>query len=102
MMARFCRYVEKVFGFSRALATLSDSRAKPQISAQAVFASVFAMFATRQGSLNAMESQLRAPKRLEALIGKRKPSADTLGRVLGRIHSGALRETLRSNNLLLR
>lgn len=102
MMARFCRYIEKVFDFAAALETVRDSRKKPQIPAASVWTSAFFMFATRQHSLNAIESELRTPKRLEALVGRRKPSADTIGRVMGLIDSDALRKILRDINHRLR
>ena len=102
MMARFCRYIEKVFDFGAALATLRDSRSKPQIPTSAVWMSAFLMFATRRGSLNAIESELRMPRRLEALVGSRKPSADTVGRVMGEIDSASVRKILRDNNHRLR
>jgi len=61
MMARFCRYIDKVFDFAAALKTLRDARTRPQIPASAVWTSAFFMFATGRASLHAMESQLRAP-----------------------------------------
>ena len=102
MMARFCCYIEKVFDFAAALETLRDARTRPQIPTSAVWMSAFVMFLTRRGSLNAIESELAVPRRLEALMGKRKPSADTVGRVMGDIDSASLREILRDNNHRLR
>lgn len=102
MMARFARYIEKVFDFGQALATLRDSRTRPQIPTASVWTSAFLMFATRGGSLNALESELRVPKRLEALVGRRKPSADTIGRVMAQTHTAPLRKILRDNNHRLR
>jgi len=102
MMARFCRYIDKVFDFTAALRTLRDARTRPQIPTSAVWTSVFFMFATRRGSLNAIESELRAPRRLEPLVGRDKPSADTAGRVMGQIDVGPLHRMLRDNNHRLR
>ena len=82
MMSRFVRYIEKVFGCSRALAGLSDSRPHPQISTAAVFGSALMMFATRRGSLNAMETLLRTSNRWKRVVGPRMPSADTMARVM--------------------
>ena len=48
----------------------------------------------RLGSLNAIESELRVPKRLDGLIGPRKPSADTIGRVFALIEPEAIRTVL--------
>ena len=78
MMARFCRYVEKVFDWSAQLESLRDSRAKPQIPTPSVFLSALMMFAARLGSVNALEAELRVPKRWDGVVGKRKPSADSM------------------------
>jgi hypothetical protein len=102
MMRRFCRYIDKVFDFTASLGTLRDARAQPQIPTSAVWTSAFFMFATRQGSLNAIESELHVPRRLEPLVGSRKPSADSVGRVMGQIETDALRRMLRENNRRLR
>ena len=69
MMSRFARYVEKVFDFGQRVRTLQDTRQKPRIPTAAIWLSAFLMFATRRGSLNAMESELHRSKRLECLIG---------------------------------
>ena len=94
MMSRWCAYVEKVFGLSEALSLLKDSREEARIPTSSVWLSVLAMFATRKGSLNAIESDLRMPKRLETWIGKCKPSADTLARVYSQMETEGLREML--------
>jgi hypothetical protein len=94
MMARFCRYIEKVFDFSQQIHTLRDTRKRPRIPTAALWGSVFFMFLMRRGSLNAMESELRRPKRMERLIGPIKPSADRMGDVLGLMEPDQLRERL--------
>jgi hypothetical protein len=94
MMNRFCGYIEKVFGLGEWIARLSDSRAGAQIPTSAVWTSGFLMSAMRLGSLNAMESELRIPKRLDGLVGQRKPSADTVGRVYSLIDPAGQREML--------
>lgn len=81
MMRRFLSYGEKVFGLEAMVATLSDSREKPQIPTASVFGSVFALLATRRGSLNGWESETRTGRSLKGLTGPRPPSADTIGRV---------------------
>jgi len=49
-----------------------------------VWLCAFALFALRQPSFHALEQELRRPRRWESWVGLgRKPSADTLGRVLG-------------------
>lgn len=90
MMARFSRYVEKVFHFSDQVAQLRDSRKKPQIPTPAVFLSAMMMFVTRLGSLNALEGGLRFPGRWEKIVGK-KPGVDTVARVVDQMDSGSLR-----------
>jgi hypothetical protein len=80
-MARFCAYVEKVFGLGSQLAHLTDARINPQIPTQAAFASVFTLFATRRGSLNGLEQDLRIPARLRGMVGARIPSVDSIGRI---------------------
>jgi len=101
MIARFCRYIEKVYHFSEGLPTLKDSRASPQIPTSAVWMSAFALFVTGRKSLNAVETDLRVPKRLDGLIGPVKPSADTIGRVLSRADPEPLRKMLSSINHIL-
>jgi hypothetical protein len=98
MMSRFCGYIDKVFDFGEQLATLHDSRPQPQISAQAVFSTVFALLASGQKSLNAVEPFREAPRRLRFLIGPHMPSADTLGRVYAQMDSQPLREMLSQIN----
>jgi len=72
-----------VFDFSDKVATLKESRIKPQISTSSVWLSAFAIFTTRRRSLNAIETLLAIPKQLDNLIGPHKPGADTIGRVCG-------------------
>jgi hypothetical protein len=98
MMARFCRYVDKVFQFGQHLKTLSDTRPRPVISAQAVFVTAWTLFATARGSLNSIEKEVRIPSRLRGLVGPHPPSADTIGRVYKRMDSQALRQMLSAIN----
>lgn len=95
MMSRFCRYIDKVFDFESHLSGLTDSREKPRITTQSAFLSAFLIFATGRKSLNAMDIELRMPKRLDGLIGKRKPSADSIGRIASLMDTGPLRWMLR-------
>jgi len=81
MFSRFYRYIDKVSDFSDEVAILKDGR----LPTVPIWLSAFAMFATRRRSLNAIETLLHIPKRLDNLIGPRKPSADTIGRVYGLI-----------------
>jgi len=98
MISRFCRYVEKVFDFGRRIKVLQDSRQKPRIPTAGIWLSAFLMFATRRGSLNAIESELRRSKRLESFIGVQKPSADRIGDVFCLIPSEQLRSMLSGIN----
>jgi len=99
MMRRFCHYAVKVFGLPQLIPELRDTRIRPQIPTAAAWTSAFVMFATRLGSLNAAESDLRIPRRLDPLVGPRKPSADTIGRTYACMESGGQRHILRSIHL---
>lgn len=98
MMGRFCRYIDKVFQFGKQLQTLSDTRQQPQIPAAAVFVSAWTLFATARGSLNSLGKEVRIPSRLRGLVGRRVPSADTIGRVYKRLDSQPLRSMLSTIN----
>ena len=98
MMMRFCRYLDKVFAFGQAIDSLTDRRKCPRIPTAAVWASAFFLFVLRRGSLNAMESALRIPRRMERLIGQAKPSADRIGDVLGLMEPEQLRTLLSAIN----
>jgi hypothetical protein len=52
------------------------------------------MFVLRFRSFNALEQELRVGKRWEAWVGARKPSADTVGRVLAKMSPDELRQML--------
>ena len=93
-MARFCAYVEKLFGLGSQLGKLTDNRTDPQIPTAAVFASVFTLFATRRGSLNGLEQDLRIPARLRGIVGARVPSVDSIGRIYELMASPPLRQIL--------
>ena len=98
MMLRFCRYVEKVFDLGQRVKDIQDSRQKPRILTAAIWLSAFLMFATRRGSLNAIECELHRSKRFESLIGSQKPSADRMGDVFCLIPSEHLRSMLSGIN----
>ena len=97
-MSRFCRYVEKVFDFAQRVKAVQDTRQKPRIPPAALWLSVFLMFATRRGSLNAIESELHRSKRFGYLIGSHKPSADRMGDIFCLIPSEQLRSLLSGIN----
>jgi len=102
MMARFCRYLDKVFDWRGRVARLRDGRARPQIPTAAVFLSAFIMCATRLRSLNALQGELRVPRRWEPVVGARKPSADRVGQVVALFDPQELRDMLSGVNHTLR
>lgn len=98
MMARFCRYIDKVFHLGKLMQTLRDTRKHPVIPTQAVFASALTMFATARQSLNQLERETRAPARLRGIVGLRLPSADSVGRIYAQTDSQAVRQMLAAIN----
>lgn len=94
MMRRFCHYIDKVFDFGKQIRTLQDARKRGRIPTLAIWGSVLFLFVMRHRSLNAMEQEMRPPKRVERLIGKIKPSADRMGDVLGLMEPDQLRQML--------
>ena len=94
MMARFCAYVEKVFGLGEQFSTLTDSRLRPRIRTAAAFAAAFTLFATRRGSLNGLEPDLRIPARLRGIVGAKPPSVDSIGRIYALMDSRPVRDLL--------
>jgi hypothetical protein len=95
VMARFCASVEKVFQLGRRFSTLTDSRPRPRITTAAVFAAVFTLFATRRGSLNGLDQDLRIPARWRGIVGAKPPSVDSIGRIFALMDSPPLRQLLR-------
>ncbi len=93
-MARFCAYAEKVFHLGSQLGNLIDSRVRPSIPTATAFAGVFTLFATRRGSLNGLEQDLRVPARLRGIVGTRIPSTDSIGRIYDLMDSQPLRRLL--------
>jgi len=102
MMARFVRYAEKVFDLAALTRSLTDSREKPQIPTPSVFLCALMMCATRLRSLNALEGELRVPGRWEKIVGPRKPSPDSVARIVDRVDPQGLRDALSKINHRLR
>jgi len=98
MLRRFCGYITKVFDFDERIFNIHDSREKPDISTRTIWVSGLLMFVLRLGSLNAIETELHIPKRLEKLVGKRKTSADSIGRVFALMDLGSIRDVLSGIN----
>src|SRR5271165_6190361 len=94
VMARFCAYVEKIFGLGSQLGRLTDTRIYPHIPTAAAFAGVFTLFATRRGSLNGLEQDVRVPARLRGIVGPDVPSVDSIGRIYALMDSQPLRRFL--------
>lgn len=70
---------------------LTDSRLKPRIPTANIWLSAFLMFVLRLESFNGLEQELRRARRLESFVGVRKPSADTIGRVLSGLDCAEVR-----------
>lgn len=94
MTRRLARYLDRRWDFMAHVATLRDSRKQPKIPTSAVFLTVFLTHATRLGSFNGAEQQLKIPGRWEPWVGPLKPSADTLGYSLARFDLNPLRKWL--------
>ena len=60
------------------------------------------MFGLRMGSLNAADTELHIPRRMEKVVGNKKPSGDTIGRVFAQMDSDPIREMLSGINHKLR
>ena len=85
--------MERRFALRRQVAGLRARRRQPQITLATVWLSVFAMFALRLPSFNALEEDLRRRRGWARWVGQRRlPSADTVGRVL----AGAVLEDQRA------
>ena len=92
LLRRFGAYLDKLFDFPELALGLRDSRVRPHIPTSNVWLSVFAMFALRLRSFNALEQELRLKRRWESFVGDSKPSADTIGRVLSQFSNDQLRQ----------
>jgi hypothetical protein len=69
-----------VLGWEGPLNAVRDSRRQPQIATRVVMWSAVVMFLTRLGSLNALE-QTKLSAFWSRRLGRKLPSADTIGRV---------------------
>lgn len=98
MIKRFSSYIKKVFDFIGQIQRIEDSRQRPEISSGSIWLSGLFMFVLRMGSLNAIDIELRLPKRMEKVIGKRRPSGDSIGRVFTKMHTESIRDILSATN----
>jgi hypothetical protein len=87
-------YLARQFDLKTQAERLRDGRRHAQIATASVWLSAFTLFVMRYRSFNALEQDLRRSRWLDAFIGRRKPSADTLGRTLGTLSLADLRELL--------
>jgi len=93
-LRRLTRYLEKRYGFSKLLGEhLREGRKIPQIPLSDVSRSVFLLFAQRLKSLNALDEVLK--RRGRPLVGKKVPSADTIGYAYARMDPQGLRDVLK-------
>src|SRR4029078_11187030 len=74
----FARYLNKVFDFRTAAATLTDSRREPEIHPSAVFLAAFHGFAFRLPSFQQLESELAQPALQQWIGADRAFGADVL------------------------
>ncbi len=95
MLRRFMAYLEKIFDFTTVVGALRDERIGARIPTAGLWLSLFWMFVLRIRSFNALEQDLRLPRRWEKLAGRRRPSADALGYGLWRWGVKSLRDLLR-------
>ena len=94
MIKRFCDYIDKIFNFGNNIKDIKDNRELPEIPTKNIWLSGMFMFVLRLGSLNAVDTELHLPKRMEKLIGKRKPSGDSIGRVFAEMDTESIRNIL--------
>src|SRR6266508_3350116 len=99
LLRRFAVYLDRRFAVRQLVAGLRDGRRRPQIATATVWLAVFAMFVVRGRSFNALEQELRRPGRWEGWLGsRRKPSADTLGRMLATLELPRQRQLVATIN----
>lgn len=77
---------------------MRDGRQWAQIPTATVWLCAFGLFTLRFRSFNALEQDLRRPHRWDRWVAGRKPSADTLGRVLSQVSLDPLRTLLGTVN----
>jgi len=85
--------VDKVYQFSGVISQVLDTRSQPSIGTSSIFASAFIMMLARMGSLNALE-QDKGNRFWKRWLGRRLPSADTMGRVFSQIILASIRSLI--------
>lgn len=90
----FARYLNKVFDFRAAAATLTDSRGAPEIPPSAVFLATFHGFAFRLPSFQQLEAELTQPALQQWIGAGRAFSDDVLRYSLSGFHLEGLERML--------
>ena len=88
-------YSKKIFRLPALIETIDDRRVKPRIPTRTVVRSILAMFLARLGSLNALE-QTQPSSFWRQWIGSDLPSADSIGRIAGKMDPDSIRHVLHS------
>jgi len=95
VLRRILAYARKRIGWRTPLEAVTDDRRFPQVPTETVARAVAVMNLTRMGSLNALEQSARAPF-WPKFLGRDMPSADTIGRVCGRMDLDGVRDIQRT------
>ena len=90
ILRRILAYARKVLRWEEHLDAITDSRPRPEIATSSVMRSAAVMFLSRQGSLNALE-QSAGSTFWRKWLGRRAPSADTMGRVADLVDADGIR-----------
>jgi hypothetical protein len=98
----FARYLNKVFDFRTAIATLTDSRLDPEISPSAVFLAAFHGFAFRLPSFQQLEAELSQPALQQWIGADRAFRDDVLRYSLSGFHLEKLEQMLVQINRTLK
>ena len=98
----FARYLNKVFDFRAAVATLTDSRLGPEISPAAVFLAAFHGFVFRLPSFQPLQAELSQPALWQWIGAERAFGDDVLRYSLSGFHLENLEEMLVQINCTLK
>lgn len=98
----FARYLNKVFDFRTAAATLTDARLDPEISPSAVFLAAFHGFVFRLPSFQQLEAELTQPALQRWIGADRAFSDDVLRYCLSGFHLEGLERILTDANRTLK
>ena len=93
MLQRILKYLGKLIDLPGHLAAMRDHRRAPRIPTAVVIKSILVMMLTRLGSFNALEESAAA-RLWKKLLGRKLPSADTLGRVCQTLEADPIRRMI--------